>query len=102
MIATQNSMMRNTLQIRLKDRIKIQEIVNKTEVKSVWISFKKLKWKYAEHVIRETPQKWNKILTTWKPHRGQRRRGRPIKRWVDEIQQSLGPRWVRVARDKTK
>ncbi len=102
MIATQNSMMRSILQIRLKDRIKIQEIVNKNEVKIVWITIKKLKWKYTGHVIRETFQKWNKLLTTWKPHQGQRRRSRLIKRWVNEIQQNLGSQWVRVAKDRTK
>ncbi len=79
-------MIRRVLQSRLKDRIKIQETVNKTAVKSVWVAIKKLKWKYGGNAIRETPQKWNRILITWNPHQGQRKRGRPIKKRVDEIQ----------------
>ncbi len=63
---------------------------------------KKLKWKYAGHVIREAPQKQNKILTTWVLQEGQRRRGRLMKRWVDEIEENFGPYWVKIARDRVK
>ena len=44
---------------------------------------KTLKFKYAGRKIRDKKDKWNNILTSWSPHRGKRKRGKPCTRWVD-------------------
>ncbi|GBP88125.1 hypothetical protein EVAR_63933_1 [Eumeta japonica] len=44
--------------------------------------------------------KWSKIITQWYPRDGKRKRGRPQKRWDDDIRQVAGKTWRRVARER--
>ena len=60
---TQNAMLRSILGLRLKDRVRIEEIFNKSKAKKVGVVTRKLKYKYAGHIVRDTKYKWNKILT---------------------------------------
>ncbi|GBP50359.1 hypothetical protein EVAR_32604_1 [Eumeta japonica] len=41
--------------------------------------------------------KWNKKVTRWYPREGKRKRGRPQKRWDDDIRRVAGAMWNRVA-----
>ena len=52
------------------------------------------------HVIREHENKWNKILTTWIPHRGKRGRGQPPTHWEDEIIKFFGRKWKTKAKNR--
>ena len=42
-------------------------------------------WRWAGHVARAQDIRWSKELLHWISRRGWRARGRPVKRWDDEI-----------------
>ena len=42
-------------------------------------------WRWAGHVARRTDRRWSSEVLLWTPSDGHRRRGRPRKRWVDDI-----------------
>lgn len=92
MRVTQNLILRNTLEIRLKDRVRIQSIMTKTNAKAVWVTAKRLKLKFVGHLIRDSGLKWCRIL------RPGSEEGRPIK-WFDELAQIFGSNWLRIAKD---
>jgi len=48
--------------------------------------------------IRDKKEKWNTIITTWVPHWGKRKRGRPPTRWVDDLKATVGPDWHKKAK----
>jgi len=95
----QNSMLRQLLGIKLKDKVSLEKIYTKTRAKRVGVIAKTHKLKYAGHLMREWDQKWNKTLTLWIPHTGRRGRGRPRTRWSDEITRELGTTWMVKAKN---
>ena len=97
---TQNSMIRSILGIRLKDKVSIKTLFDKSKAKKVWAIAKSLKFKYAGHLIRGNKLKWNYILTTWVPHWGKRRKVRPRTRWSDELRKLAGSDWPTKAKDR--
>ena len=64
-----NSMLRSILGARLTDRRSLEDIYMKTRARKVGVIVKILKYKYAGHLARDNSLKWNKILTTWVPHK---------------------------------
>ena len=67
MRVTQNNMLRKILQIRLKDKVKIQDIMKKTEIRNISSIAKGLKLGFARHVVGETEPKRSKLITFWIP-----------------------------------
>ncbi len=59
LIQTQNSTLRHILGIRLKDKIKNEEIYRRTNSAKISYIIKKLKINYARHLARENKGKWN-------------------------------------------
>ena len=43
------------------------------------------KWTWAGHVSRIQDNRWTLRITTWKPYERKRPRGRPARRWRDEL-----------------
>jgi len=91
-------MLRNILGIRIKDKVRVLDIYRTTKAKRVSGTASLLKMRYAGHMIREPREKWNNVMTTWVPHRGKRLRGRPLKRWSDEIVTNFGTNWTNKAK----
>jgi len=61
---------------------------------------KDYKWKWAGHVVRaERDPAWDGCMKDWIPP-GKRKRGRPRKRWEDNIRQVVGPNWIEKATDR--
>ena len=60
----------------------------------------KQKWKWAGHIARLKDNRWTKRCTEWQPRRGKRSRGRPSRRWQDDITEKEGPTWIRKATDR--
>ncbi len=54
------------------------------------------------HVAWEREEKWGGKLMNWLPRENKRRKGRPSKRWEDEIKQEFGTHWKRMAQDRQK
>ncbi|CAG9119682.1 unnamed protein product [Plutella xylostella] len=61
----------------------------------------KLKWAWAGHVCRMHPDRWARIVTEWVPSDGRRRRGRPRRRWRDDLDRFL-PQWPKEAHDRER
>ena len=46
--------------------------------------------------------RWAKITSEWTPRDGKRLRGRPKRRWRDDIEEAVGSQWMRTAQDTGK
>ena len=67
----------NLMQITAnRERTKITDIIEYTL---------KQKWRWAGHMARTKGSRWTKRCTEWQPRRGKRSRGRPSRRWQDDI-----------------
>ena len=74
-----------------KKRTKIIDIIEYTL---------KQKWKWAGHIARLEDNRWTKRCTEWQPRRGKRSRGRPSRRWQDDITEKEGTTWIRKSTDR--
>lgn len=99
----QRTMERSILNLKLSDKVKNTEIRKRTQVTDAIIHVRKLKWKWAGHLSRYEDGRWTKRVTLWRgPSKGKRRVGRPLKRWVDDIQAVAGESWMKKAQDREK
>ncbi|GBP92005.1 Putative uncharacterized transposon-derived protein F52C9.6 [Eumeta japonica] len=89
-------MERSMVGIKRKDKVRNSNIRSKTKVQDITLKIRRQKWKWAGHMIRGK-DKWSKIITQWYPRDGKRKRGRPQRRWDDDIRQVAGTTWGRVA-----
>lgn len=99
---TQRAMERSILNIRLRDKIRNTSIREETQVQDVGYTIKKLKFKYAGHIMRASNERWEKLVTEWRPYEGRRKRGRPKTRWRDELENRVGKLWHRETFDRAK
>ena len=100
-LETQNyaeSAWKNRLNITWRDRKTAKQIREKTKVRDMTKTMSKLKWDWAGHVARRTDNRWTSRITFWKPRETQRNRGRPRKRWRDDLDSFL-KHWHRVAQN---
>lgn len=99
-ITCQRGMERSMLNIKKIQKIRHTEIRNTTKATDGLTQALSLKWKWAGHVARLQDQRWTKSITTWKGPAGKRKRGRPHKRWEDEIKEIAGSRWIQTAKSR--
>lgn len=59
----------------------------------------RLKLDSAGHVCRMESDRWAQIITNWFPHETCRRRGRPRRRWQDELDAYL-KNWLVMEQDR--
>lgn len=97
----QYAMERSMLNVKKSDRIRNRVIRNKTKATDITIKIKRLKWRWAGHMMRGA-DKWCKRVTVWYPREGKRSRGRPQKRWDDDIRQVAGVTWNRVTQERSE
>ncbi|CAH2097703.1 unnamed protein product [Euphydryas editha] len=96
----QRAMERSMLGLKLKDKVRSTDIRRKTKLTDILSRIDQLKWRWTGHMLRCTMDKWSKQVTVWYPRDGNRSRGRKVRRWEDELKMTLGPLWMRVARDR--
>ncbi len=82
-------MERRILNIRLEDKKPNDWIRMKTGFDSVVHLARRRKFTYLPKLLQLPDDRWNKILTLWKP-RSKRPVGRPPTRWIDDIQKFCG------------
>eukprot|EP00795_Rhopilema_esculentum_P010354 gene10354-biopygen12941 len=70
--------------------VKIQRKYKVIEVKGKW----------AGHVARMKNHEWAKKTTEWTPWDRKRGKGRPKRRWRDEIEQKAGSTWTQSAQNR--
>ncbi|CAF4744183.1 unnamed protein product [Pieris macdunnoughi] len=93
-------MERSMLSIRKLDKQINSDIRARTGVTDILTKIDQMKWRWTGHMLRSPHEKWSKIVTEWYPRDGKRRRGRPRKRWEDELKLTAGYNWRRVANDR--
>ena len=55
-------------------------------LKADWVTEQRSrKWSWAGHVARRNDGRWTQAVLDWRPQ-GQRKQGRPAKRWEDDVQ----------------
>ena len=100
--ATQRRMERSILNLKLKDKVSIKKIRQKTKLKDVGYLAKKLKFKFIGHTYRASDNRWSRTLLEWWPYEHKRERGRPHTRFIDEIKNRVGKAWRRVTEDRVR
>ena len=97
--AAQTQMERSMLNITYRDRKRNIWVREKTKITHVMEQVIRRKWTWAGHVIRDN--RWTLRVATWKPYERKRPRGRPAKRWRDELDDYwMGAIWQRIAQDR--
>ncbi|KAJ2941256.1 hypothetical protein O0L34_g3453 [Tuta absoluta] len=98
----QNSIERSVIGVKRRDKVRLTDIKKTTKFKKVDSVYKQLKWRWTGHMLREPKEKWSKIITEWYPRGCKRSRGRPTKRWEDDLKKVAGPAWIHTAKDRSK
>ena len=98
----QRAMERKMLDLELKDKIPCSEIRKRTKIIDIIEYTLKQKWKWAGHIARLKDNRWTKRCTEWQPRKGKRSRGRPSRRWQDDITEKEGTTWIRKATDRRR
>ena len=96
----QRKMERKMLGLKQIDRIPNSTIRERSKVDDILKVITKTKWKWAGHVARMNDNRWTVRCTEWQVRHGKRSRGRPKRRWHDDIHQWQGATWHRKARDR--
>lgn len=97
----QRAMERSMLGLKIRDRVRNVDIRKRTKLTDILTRIDTQKWRWAGHLLRHHINKWSKQVTLWQPRDGKRGRGRQVRRWEDDLKQTAGPLWMRVARDRT-
>lgn len=97
----QRSMERSLLKIRLNDRIRSESIRNRTNFADAGEKIMKMKWDWYGHIARQEGNRWTKLLTEWTPIDNKRQKGRPKKRWRDDIKRFKNNCHI-IARDRSQ
>lgn len=83
-----------------------EEHLRKCQIDDWVTAVRRKKWRWAGHLARREDGRWATKMLTWIPEHGKRRRGRPCKRWSDELTAFFcwGPMaagsWVEVAQSR--
>ena len=95
----QRSMERLLLNTTKRDKIRNELIRCKTGVKDVIERVRCMRGQWAGHVAGMNNTRWAKITSEWIPREGKRVRGRPKRRWRDNIEEVGSSQWMRVAQN---
>ena len=88
------------LGLKPQDKIPCSEIRKITKIIDIIEYMLTQKWRRARHTARMKDNRWTKRCTEWQPRRGKRSRGRPCRRWQDDITRKEGTTWNRKVADR--
>lgn len=98
----QRSMERSMLKIRKIQKTRSEDIRRKTRLTDALEQALRLKWKWAGHLSRFTDKRWSLQTTKWAGPAGKRSKGRPLKRWADDIKELVGKDWLTFSQNRDK
>ena len=99
--AARRKMERSMLNITYRDRKTNIGVREKAKVTDVIEQVRRRKWTWAGHVSRILDNRWTLRTTSWKPYERKRPRGRPARRWRDELDDYWkGTIWQRITPDR--
>ena len=97
----QTKMDRSMLNIIYRDRKTNIWVREKTKVTHVIEQVRRRKWTWAGHISRIRDNQWTPRITTWKSYERKRSRGRPARRWREELYDFWkGTIWQCIAQDR--
>lgn len=99
-LSCQHAMERSILKLRKIDKTRNADIRNKTNFKDALKHAMTLKWKWAGHLARYLDNRWTLQTTKWLGPTGKRQKGRPKKRWADDIVKTAGKNWMITAQNR--
>ena len=85
--------------VKKRDQIRADQIRKKTKCDDILEKVAKQKWLWAGKVSRQIDERWSKKILEWTPREGKRKKGRPKKRWCDDLY-SFSQRWRQHTFDK--
>ena len=88
------------LGVTRRDKIRNEDLRSRTGVKDVIVKVIEAKGKWAGHVARMKNHESAKKTTEWTPWDRKRGKGRPKRRWRDEIEQKAGSTWTQSAKNR--
>ncbi|KAJ8714787.1 hypothetical protein PYW08_004768 [Mythimna loreyi] len=97
----QRAMERSILSVKLTDHVRNTTLRSKTQIVDVAQKAAQLKWDWAGHVCRMSSELWARKTQDWCPDTATRGRGRPRRRWRDDLDVFLG-NWNDMASDRDK
>ena len=99
----QRRMERRMAGTSLRDRRTNKWLRGVTKVRDVIDEAHFRKWSYAWRVAKMDPTLWTRQLVDWDPREAKRSRGRPRRRWRDELAEGCGTKnWPSRARRMPK
>jgi hypothetical protein len=96
----QRAMERTMIGVSLRDKINHEQIRQRTKVTDINEKILKMKWRWAGHVARQDPNRWDTKIIGWRSRTTKRNRGRPQKRWTDDLKAIAGKNWTQIAQDR--
>ncbi|KAJ8715750.1 hypothetical protein PYW07_010232 [Mythimna separata] len=97
----QRAMECSILGVKLTDRIRNTILRSKTQIIDVAQKAAQLKWDWAGHVCRMPIERWASKTQGWCPETARRGRGRPRRRWRDDLDVFL-ENWQEVAQSRER
>ncbi|GBP40665.1 hypothetical protein EVAR_36400_1 [Eumeta japonica] len=94
-------MERSMLGLKIKDRVRNVDIRTRKKFTDILTRIDVQKWRWAAHMLHHPINKWSKQVTLWQPRVGKSSRSRQVRRWEDDLKQTEGLFWLKVARDRT-
>jgi Reverse transcriptase (RNA-dependent DNA polymerase) len=95
----QRAMERIMLGVNRYHRLTNEKVRKKTQVKDVAATAMELKWRWAGHLARQDEDRISKQIEKWEPN-NKRSKGRPVKRWKDDVAEVGGIMWRRNAKNR--
>jgi hypothetical protein len=96
----QRSMERSMLHKKKVDRVSSLKLRKATKLKDVIQTTRELKWNWAGHLARYPTDRLPNAVVSWEPKNGKRRKGRPRRRWKDDIVNAASFMWKRKAQNR--
>ena len=89
------------LNIVKRDKIQHEVIRSKTKVKEIIERVQCMRGQWAGLIARISNTRWAKITSQWTRREGRPVRGRPKRRWRDNIKEVGSSQWMRVAQHRS-
>ena len=99
---TQRAMERSVLGIKREDKIRADNIRQRTKFNDIVDHVATMKWRWAGHLARYQDDRWTIRCTEWIPRYAKRSAGRQQTRWKDDIARTAGKNWTTNAQDRSK
>ncbi|GBP05698.1 Putative uncharacterized transposon-derived protein F52C9.6 [Eumeta japonica] len=87
---------------RINSTWKNEDIRRKTRLTDALEQALRLKWKWAGHLSRYADKRWSLQTTKWVGPAGKRSKGRPLKRWADNIKELAAKDWLTLSQNRDK